>query len=49
MTNFYLILDNGENYLMEIDFNFNMYKIKKGYLYKGFKKLGKIIAIVTVK
>ena len=42
---FTIYLDNGDKYLIEINFNLQMYIIKKGYLYRGFKKLGKIIAI----
>lgn len=42
---FYIELDNKQLYLMELDFNFNKYRIKKGYLYKGFKKLGKIVKV----
>lgn len=34
---------------LEIGFNFEKYKIKKGYLYKGFKKIGKIVRIAEVK
>ena len=42
---FYIELDNKELYLMELDFNFDKYKIKKGYLYKKRKKLGKIVKV----
>lgn len=42
---FYIELDNKQLYLMELDFNFNKYSIKKEYLYKGFKKLGKIVKV----
>ena len=34
---------------MEIGFNFEKYEIKKGYLYKGFKKLGKIMCIEIIE
>ena len=39
---FDLILENKEIYRMEIGWNFHKYTIKKGVLFKGFKKLGKI-------
>lgn len=42
---FYIELDNGENYAFEINFNLDKYKIKKGYLYKKHKKLGKIARV----
>ena len=42
---FYIELDNKELYLMEVNFNFDVYRIKKGYLYKKHKKLGKIVKI----
>jgi len=42
---FMIYLDNKEMYLVEIGRNFHLYKIKKGYLYLGFKKLGKIVKI----
>lgn len=41
-TIFKIYLENGDIYVMEIGFNFHWYTIKKGYLYKGFKKLGRI-------
>jgi len=42
---FYIQLENGDIYLLAIRFNFQKYVIKKGYLYKNHKKLGKIIGI----
>lgn len=48
MDNKFLIqLENGELYLMEIGYNLQKYVIKKGYLYKNHKKLGKIIGVKT--
>lgn len=45
---FRIYLENDEIYLMEIGFNFYRYKIKNGYLYRGFKKLGKIKGIEAI-
>ena len=45
---FRIYLKNGDKYLMEIGFNFHLYKIKRGFLYNGFKKLGEIDAIKTI-
>ena len=42
---FMIYLENGEKYLMEVGFNFHKYKIKNETLYRGFHKLGKIVAI----
>lgn len=45
-TNLFVIyLKNGNKYIMQIGFNFQKYKIKKGYLYEGLKKLGEIVAV----
>ena len=48
MKIFDIILENGDVYRMQIGFNFYMYSIKKEYLYKGFKKLGKIVNVREV-
>jgi len=45
---FKIYLDNCKIYLLEIGFNFDKYKIKKGYLYEGIHKLGKILRIETL-
>ena len=45
MTKFYIILESNEKFLIEINFNLKMYTIKKGYLCRGFKRLGKIVRI----
>lgn len=42
---FDIILENNQVYRMEVGFNFHEYTIKKGFLYKGFKKLGKVRTI----
>lgn len=42
---FYFYLSTGEVYLLALNFNFEDYKIKKGYLYQGLKKIGKILDI----
>ena len=46
---FMVYLETGEQYLMEIGYNFKDYKIKKENLYHGFHKLGKITAIREIK
>ena len=48
ITMFKIYLENGDIYMMEIGFSFHMYKIKNGYLYNGFKKLGKIKGIEVI-
>ena len=42
---FYLYLENGNIYLMNIGFNFHKYSILKGCLYKNGENLGKIIKV----
>ena len=42
---FIIFLDTGEKYFISIKDNFKKYKIKRGNLYKGLKKLGKIKSI----
>ena len=42
MTKFQIVLENNGVYLIEISLNFKYYKIIRGNLYRGLKKLGKI-------